>query len=644
MALTTHYLILTMSLFLFITCLPHTTTSLNLRILDIKFPMYTYGGVGALYSDLLFGFNGHNCSSSALTSCDQYVDTTHFELDLSSLRISGDNITLSDTPSWSGYPIPPSTLSTFMSQGTGTTSFTRLHEYSWILHPGNRFSPTNVALKYHLLTKQFVNHSVDSALYIPGPSLSDSCTLNDGTSHIYTIGGRDQNKRFESNKTYRLHITDGEWEDMGDLNVARHSASCTLIRGSIYILGGQGDDNEILNSIEMYSSENAEAAQWTELNVTLEIARKNHISVPHPNGWIVTIGGQTTDSTVSPEIEVFDPWTSPISDSMVISGSNYGRKRFFHAVHEYDAQRTIVFLFGGNFNGLVYDDIRYLVLSKGDAIFDDSADSMDEIPSATSSGAIDVTPSPSSTRSPAELPTGTPTPTRFSTELNVTSEVAAIDVSKDGNSSVNAPLHPNGTYTGNSEWESEILDPTMQPHHEAIIEGIETLTIIISIALILMCICIGLLIFMICQRRRAGSKSRLFSPPPKSSPKIARIPTDDHQIEGSQHPLSLANGKNVVVFSEGHKNNAVEPAETHQLIGASQDQRMSIEEKDSNLSFEIVSDEESSNESMYGIGMEMKEECKTPYNTNGTTAVPSYSQHQYAPVPNGQTEYPTTTE
>ena len=44
-------------------------TSLKLHLLNTYYPIRSFGGVGALYNHVLYGFNGHNCTSSDLYTC-----------------------------------------------------------------------------------------------------------------------------------------------------------------------------------------------------------------------------------------------------------------------------------------------------------------------------------------------------------------------------------------------------------------------------------------------------------------------------------------------------------------------------------------------------------------------------------------------
>ncbi len=430
------------------------------------------------------------------------------------------------------------------------------------------------------------------------------------------MGGRDSTTGFTSNKTYKLHISDGMWSELGDLNVARYSASCTMVVDRIYTLPGSSEGGSSLDSIEVYSPERS---QWTELNVTLHTARSGHISVSHPNGWIITVGGSTSWYWLDPSvIEVLNPWT----DSVVIADCTYGRQHFSHSVHQYDAERSIVFLFGGILDDVVYDDIRYLVMSKDDEIWStttDSTDSTDSLDSPTSDG--------------------------------MSSELGEFNVSSTTHIDDGYVSSLISTMEEDSRWEEDIFEPTMQPHHEAIIEGITVLTVVVAIALVLLCICIGLLIFMICQRRKGHRRgSRIFTPKSKS-PRIVRVHSDDYGAEGAEYidgHIPVMKNERRFCNSEGieKSENAVAAAaethhfnahhghevEVHQLIAATPHRVISNEEKE-DVSVEIETDDESSNESMYGMGME-EEEAECGMYTNGTT-IPSYTKHQYAPVPHG---------
>merc|ERR1712228_1117149 len=108
----------------------------------------------------------------------------------------------------------------------------------------------------------------------------------------------------------------------------------------------------------------------------------------------------------------------------------------------------------------------------------------------------------------------------------------------------------------------ELVAPTMQPHHETIIKGIQVLTIVVIIGLFLICICIGLLMIVVCQRRH-DDKSRIFNSTSNVSVR-KRVPSseDIDQIEGNEEiPLPL-NGR-PHMDSEGPK---ITHVETHYLV------------------------------------------------------------------------------
>ena len=100
-------------------------TKLHLHMLDnIYYPMKSFGGVGALYNDILYGFNGKNCSSSNIDSCRQKVSYTEWTLNISSVKIYNDELYFRSNPLWSGKHIDQTSVSWAINIGTGTSTST----------------------------------------------------------------------------------------------------------------------------------------------------------------------------------------------------------------------------------------------------------------------------------------------------------------------------------------------------------------------------------------------------------------------------------------------------------------------------------------------------------------------------------------
>eukprot|EP01083_Nonionella_stella_P013762 38702_1 len=322
--------------------------SLQFHMLDILYPIKTYGGIGAIYNDTLYGLSRINCSDSLYPSCNlnaQYY--TQHTLNLSSIQLDISTILkeirFSQSPSWFATQIvsTPTQINAITSLATSTI----LDHYAWIIHP-------NIALQYNLKTYAFVNQT-----FIPRPSLIKSCTANDGT-YILTIGGYEDTLSFVSNQVYRYHTINGRWDAVNDLHIARYSASCTFIDDALYVLGGHGSRDK-LRTIEVYTHNT-----WTVHNQTLSTERDEHISITHPKKWIITIGG-SNQLHKALNVELFDPSTGWIALADVM----FARKEFMHTVYKYDMNTQIVFVSGGTFNGIVFDDIQYMVISTSDEIF-----------------------------------------------------------------------------------------------------------------------------------------------------------------------------------------------------------------------------------------------------------------------------------
>eukprot|EP01084_Bolivina_argentea_P091900 165393_1 len=332
--------------------------SLQFHILNLSYPMKTYGGIAAIFNNSLYGFSGFYCETSLLSSCGEFTKYIQFTLDISSIHINNNSneIYFTNPVSWIDSRITTTKINE-IHVGTGTSSSTYLNEYAWVMHPGCCTEPTQVALKYSLTDNKYINQTEYHSI-IPGETLSDSCNTNDGKTYIYSIGGRNGKQSIVSNKVYRYHIFFNLWEQLSDLNIARYASSCTFVNNELYVLGGSGVViGSKLKTIEIYTNK-----QWNIIKTTLHTERNHHISITHPNNWIITIGGRDENNNAA-VTEIFNPLTE-----MIAITETYSRKQFFHAVYEYDINTYIVFLFGGNFNGNVFDDVQYIVLSSDDQI------------------------------------------------------------------------------------------------------------------------------------------------------------------------------------------------------------------------------------------------------------------------------------
>ena len=292
------------------------TFDLSLKIQDLTstttYPIYSHSGVSALYNDKIYGFNGLYCTSSSTTSCR--ADNNLYTLDLSQLSIDSQTnlITFSSSPNWQQQTlIEPSTL---LNSGISSTTYTQTQS-------GTVWIPVKYLLSYNLLTNSYNDFSSFNEI-IPGTGSSqtilDSCSITHtiGTiTYLFIIGGRNNVLDTVISNVYRYDITNDDWEQLSSLNSARFLHSCTVINGVIFVLGGQsvvGDVSSTMNSIEFMLASSI-SATWSVSNTVLYQGRNSHVSYPHPNNWIVTIGGITSSDSAAHNTELFDPLTGQVS-------------------------------------------------------------------------------------------------------------------------------------------------------------------------------------------------------------------------------------------------------------------------------------------------------------------------------------------
>ena len=140
---------------------------------------------------------------------------------------------------------------------------------------------------------------------------------------LYSLVGRDGSIGFVFGAVRRYHLIAAQWQELDDLNIARHSASCTFVRCTSSAVNQA--TGSTLASIELYTGD------WEVLSATLHIGRSEHISVTHPNGWIVTVGDTDRNGDAAmPEL------LEPVSHSMATTQLRFARTHFLHAVYRYD--------------------------------------------------------------------------------------------------------------------------------------------------------------------------------------------------------------------------------------------------------------------------------------------------------------------
>eukprot|EP01083_Nonionella_stella_P171987 588858_1 len=350
-----------------------------LTLEGIELPIHTYGGIGGIFEHKLYAHSGFDCTQY---ECSQTTIPTIFVLDLeqiylnTSLYWNHNHIT-----NWSqiDYTYTRDSLAIYSGIPTASSS-TQLNGYSYTTHGGT-------LLKYDLTHHQYTDASLFDHI-IPSTQLSDSCNLNDEYRYLYSIGGRDTT---DSSHVYRYDTLDDIWQILTDLNVARFAASCVIDNDSIYVLGGDNDKTKkkrCLSSIEKYD---IQTDVWTLLRTNLMEERHQHISVLHPNHWIMSIGGINGRKTAV-GVEILDPDTQYTATTNIV----FDRTRFYYAMRHYPTA-TVLFLYGGmDDDDQYYDEMQYIVLSTSDHVFPTHSPT--------------IMPSQSPTLTPTMNPTASPTP------------------------------------------------------------------------------------------------------------------------------------------------------------------------------------------------------------------------------------------
>ena len=108
------------NLFVNVICQDYT---LKMRTLSITYPVYSYGGVSAMYNDILYGWNGIKCLNSELTSCG-FTTQDEYTLNLSSISISDNNMIILPNNTTFSIKSNIDAPDTSMHLGTGPETFT----------------------------------------------------------------------------------------------------------------------------------------------------------------------------------------------------------------------------------------------------------------------------------------------------------------------------------------------------------------------------------------------------------------------------------------------------------------------------------------------------------------------------------------
>ena len=361
--------------------------TLSIRTLPFPLPISTHSGVGGIYNNRLIIHSSFNCSA---TACSAFAKSIAYSLDISSfqLNISDKYISVPNNPSWLdtyySWPIwSTSPLDSFFS-GAQADGSTQLGDNTYATHYGCCNDGSDTILIYDLSQLQYVDENSYS-YQLTGGEYWGACNTNDDNRYIYSIGGYNGTTyngivmRFDVQQAAVSAVT------LASLTIPRQSCSCAFVLGKLYALGGSPANGVKIGSIEEYDPA---MNSWNLISVSLITPRNAHASYTHPNDWIITIGGRDNDNNGAP-VEFTDVINGHTSTTEMV----YLRKQFMSAMLYYDISTMIIFVIGGNLNGVIHNDTQYIVLSESDAIF----------PAPTK----DPTTEP--TNDPSTLPTNVPT-------------------------------------------------------------------------------------------------------------------------------------------------------------------------------------------------------------------------------------------
>ena len=117
---------------------------------------------------------------------------------------------------------------------------------------------------------------------------------------IYVAGGR--SGRRVSSALYRYDVAAGQWRtDLPPMEDKRYFAAAAVLDGKIYVTGGRDDDDEVLETVEVYDPR---TRSWSEA-AELEEARYGHATVVL-EGTLYVLGGANDDGDVLSTVEFYD--------------------------------------------------------------------------------------------------------------------------------------------------------------------------------------------------------------------------------------------------------------------------------------------------------------------------------------------------
>ena len=336
--------------------------TLTINSLPFELPVYVYGGVSGLYNNTIIAHSSYFCNITA--TCPSYdgIDSFQYSLDISSLQLNTINNTISfpSNPSWILQHIefpPPENTTIDLPSFTQTTGYTQLNKYTYSMHYGRTPPGTDTLLIYDLSLSEYID-PISYPFQVPNGEYYGACNTNDGSRYIYSIGGQEASST-RINAVIRYDTQNEVFEIIDSLIEVRSRCSCTFVLDKLYALGG--NNNGKLGSIEEYDPS---LNQWSLLSVSLITPRNTHMSITHPNNWIITIGGRDGSSNPAP-IEI----TDVINGYTSTTNCSYPRKEFLTVNFNYDQSTKIVFFIGGFISGIKYNDVQYMVLSTDDTFF-----------------------------------------------------------------------------------------------------------------------------------------------------------------------------------------------------------------------------------------------------------------------------------
>ena len=149
------------------------------------------------------------------------------------------------------------------------------------------------------------------------------------SNRVFAIGGTGQPDGLTEvlDSIDCFDFDEGRWQPDGELVVAsRFSAAAGAADGTLFVTGGEYEDNYQFSSHALLQIWDAEDGEWW-LGEAMSVARAKHTASLLPDGRIMVTGGDTVGEGSSPtaEVEIYDP----DSDQWII-GNPMAVARFDH--------------------------------------------------------------------------------------------------------------------------------------------------------------------------------------------------------------------------------------------------------------------------------------------------------------------------